>query len=189
MDNPDDVTVYRMGPGCDLGDVEQGKVYIGRVQGFANFGTFVQLNDRVKGLVHKSNIKTKHKERETILVKVRAIRENGNIDLEEVTYPVYTVELVERKSTAVRLAELGTKVGRTVRIEGEIAQIKQTSGPTIFTIVDESGTENAAAFIEVVGMNGIFSNMVGRLGFNSLTHLNRVHTGFRQYTGRVKTFR
>jgi RecJ-like exonuclease len=48
----------------------------------------------------------------------------------------------------VRLAELGTKVGRTVRIEGEIAQIKQTSGPTIFTIVDESGTENAAAFIE-----------------------------------------
>jgi RecJ-like exonuclease len=148
MDNPDDVTVYRMGPGCDLGDVEEGRVYIGRVQGFANFGTFVQLNDRVKGLVHKSNIKTSHKERETILVKVRNIRNNGNIDLEEVTYPVYTVEMVERKSTAVRLAELGTKVGRTVRIEGEIAQIKQTSGPTIFTIVDESGTENAAAFIE-----------------------------------------
>jgi RecJ-like exonuclease len=148
MDNPDDVTVYRMGQGCDLSTVEQGKVYIGRVQGFANFGTFVQLNDRVKGLVHKSNIKTQHKERETILVKVRNIRENGNIDLEEVTYPVYTVEMVERKSTAVRLAELGTKVGRTVKIEGEIAQIKQTSGPTIFTIVDESGTENAAAFIE-----------------------------------------
>lgn len=148
MDNPDDVTVYRMGPGCDLGDVEEGRVYIGRIQGFANFGTFVQLNDRVKGLVHKSNIKTSHKERETILVKVRNIRNNGNIDLEEVTYPVYTVEMVERKSTAVRLAELGTRVGRTVRIEGEIAQIKQTSGPTIFTIVDESGTENAAAFIE-----------------------------------------
>ena len=51
MQDPDDVTVYRMGPGCDLGDVEEGKVYIGRVQGFANFGTFIQLNDRVKGLV------------------------------------------------------------------------------------------------------------------------------------------
>jgi RecJ-like exonuclease len=148
MDNPDDVTVYRMGPGCDLGVVEQGKVYIGRVQGFANFGTFVQLNDQVKGLVHKSNIRTRHKERETILVRVKNIRDNGNIDLEEVIYPVYTVEVVERKSTAVRLADLGTRVGRTVRIEGEIAQIKQTSGPTIFTIVDESGTENAAAFIE-----------------------------------------
>lgn len=148
MDNPDDVTVYRMGTGCDLSDVEQGKVYIGRVQGFANFGTFVQLNDRVKGLVHKSNIKTQHKERETILVRVKNIRNNGNIDLEEVTYPVYTVEMVDRKSTSVRLSELSGKVGRTVKIEGEIAQIKQTSGPTIFTIVDESGTENAAAFVE-----------------------------------------
>ncbi|KUG15363.1 hypothetical protein ASZ90_014978 [hydrocarbon metagenome] len=148
MQDPDDVTVYRMGPGCDLGDVQEGRVYIGRVQGFANFGTFVQLNDRVKGLVHKSNIRTQHKERETILVKVRQIRSNGNIDLEEVTYPVYTVEVVEKTSTAVRLAELGTRVGRSVSIEGEIAQVKQTSGPTIFTIVDETGTENAAAFVE-----------------------------------------
>jgi len=143
-----DITVYRMGPGCDLGDVEVGKTYIGRVQGFANFGTFVQLNDRVKGLVHKSNVRTPHRERDSILVRVLNIRSNGNIDLEEVTIPVYTVEMVEKKSTAVRLAEIGGKVGKTVRIEGEIAQIKQTSGPTIFTIVDESGTENAAAFIE-----------------------------------------
>ncbi|MDD3091188.1 MAG: DHH family phosphoesterase [Methanoregulaceae archaeon] len=148
MQNDEDVTVYRMGPTCDLGDVEEGKTYIGRVQGFANFGTFVQLNDRVKGLVHKSNVRTNHKEKDTILVKVLNIRQNGNIDLEESTIPVYTVEMVEKKSTAVRLGELGTKVGRTVRIEGEIAQIKQTSGPTIFTIVDESGTENAAAFVE-----------------------------------------
>ena len=80
--------------------------------------------------------------------RVKTIRSNGNIDLEEVTFPVYTVEMVEKKSTSVRLAELGNKVGRTVSIEGEIAQIKQTSGPTIFTIVDESGTENAAAFVE-----------------------------------------
>jgi RecJ-like exonuclease len=56
--------------------------------------------------------------------------------------------MVEKKSTAVRLSDLGSRVGKVVRIEGEIAQIKQTSGPTIFTIVDESGTENAAAFVE-----------------------------------------
>lgn len=148
MTEESQVIVYRLSPGGDLGDVEEGRIYIGRVQGFANFGTFVQLNDRVKGLVHKSNVKTQRKERETILVRVLTIRPNGNIDLEEVTVPVYQVQTIERKSTAVRLAELGDKVGRTVRIEGEIAQVKQTSGPTIFTIVDESGTENAAAFVE-----------------------------------------
>jgi RecJ-like exonuclease len=143
-----DTVVYRLGPSCDLGDVEQGKIYIGKVQGFANFGAFVQLNDRVKGLVHKSNIRTKLVERENVLVKVLMIRPNGNIDLEEVIVPVYATEMVEKKSTAVRLSDLGSRVGKVVRIEGEIAQIKQTSGPTIFTIVDESGTENAAAFVE-----------------------------------------
>ncbi len=148
MENDTNTTVYRLGPSCDLNDVEQGKIYIGRVQGFANFGAFVQLNDRVKGLVHKSNIRTQLKERENVLVKVRMIRPNGNIDLEEVLIPVYTTEMVEKKSAAVRLSDLRSRIGRVVRIEGEIAQIKQTSGPTIFTLVDESGTENAAAFVE-----------------------------------------
>ncbi len=140
--------VYRLGSGCDLADVEAGNIYQGKVQGFATFGMFVQLNDRIKGLVHKSNVKAEHKERDSILVKVREIRPNGNIDLEEVQHQVYQVENVERKSTTVRIIDLPSKLGKTVAIEGEIAQIKQTSGPTIFTIVDETGTQNGAAFIE-----------------------------------------
>jgi archaea-specific RecJ-like exonuclease len=146
--NADDVLVYRLGTGCDLADIEEGNVYQGKVQGFATFGMFVQLNDRIKGLVHKSNIKAEHKERDSILVRVRQIRPNGNIDLEEIQIQVYQVQNIERKSTTVRIADLREKIGKTVAIEGEVAQVKQTSGPTIFTIVDESGTQNAAAFIE-----------------------------------------
>jgi len=142
------VLVYRLGTGCDLADVEAGNIYQGKVQGFATFGMFVQLNDRIKGLVHKSNVKAEHKERDSVLVRVREVRPNGNIDLEEVQYQVYQVENVERKSTTVRIIDLPSKLGKTVAIEGEIAQIKQTSGPTIFTIVDETGTQNGAAFIE-----------------------------------------
>ena len=144
----DDVMVYRLGSGCDLADIEEGNIYQGKVQGFANFGMFVQINDRIKGLVHKTNMKGEHKERDSILVRVRQVRPNGNIDLEEVIIQVYQVQNVERKSTTVRIADLSQKIGRTVAIEGEIAQIKQTSGPTIFTIVDETGTQNAAAFVE-----------------------------------------
>ncbi len=147
-DTSDDVLVYRLGAGCDLADIEEGNVYQGKVQGFANFGMFVQLNDRIKGLVHKSNMKAEHKERDSILVRVRQIRPNGNIDLEEVQIQVYQVQNIERKSTTVRIAELSGKIGKTVAIEGEVAQIKQTSGPTIFTVVDETGTQNAAAFVE-----------------------------------------
>ncbi len=148
MGDTKDTIVYRLGANCDLDEVEEGKSYLGRVQGFAPFGVFVQLNDRVKGLVHKSNVKMQHEERDPIIVHVLQIRSNGNIDLEEVTPTVYQTENVTKKTTSVLLADIGKKIGRTVLVEGEIAQIKQTSGPTIFTIVDESGTANGAAFIE-----------------------------------------
>lgn len=148
MIQEDDVIVYRLAAGCDLSDIEEGKIYQGKVQGFATFGMFVQLNDRIKGLVHKSNMKSEHKEKDSVLVRVRQVRPNGNIDLEEQQIQVYQVQNVQRSSTAVRIADLSNKVGRTVAIEGEVAQIKQTSGPTIFTIVDESGSQNVAAFVE-----------------------------------------
>ena len=109
---------------------------------------FVQLNDRIKGLVHKTSMKAEHKEKDAVLVRVRQIRPNGNIDLEEQLIQIYQVQQIERTSTTVRIADLRTKQGKTVAIEGEVAQIKQTSGPTIFTIVDESGTQNVAAFVE-----------------------------------------
>jgi len=144
----EDMIVYRLGANCDLEEVEEGKTYLGWVQGFAPFGVFVQLNDRIKGLVHKSNVKMQHSERDQIIVRVIQIRSNGNIDLEEVTPTVYQTQNVMKKTTSVRIADMGKRIGRTVLIEGEIAQVKQTSGPTIFTIVDESGTGNAAAFIE-----------------------------------------
>ncbi|NMA10637.1 MAG: S1 RNA-binding domain-containing protein, partial [Methanomicrobiales archaeon] len=148
MGDTEDTIVYRLGANCSLDEVEEGKMYLGRVQGFAPFGVFVQLNDRVKGLVHKSNVKVQHTERDPIIVHVLQIRSNGNIDLEEVTPTVYQTQNVTRTTATVLIADIGKKIGRTVLIEGEIAQIKQTSGPTIFTVVDASGTANAAAFVE-----------------------------------------
>jgi len=148
MTNSEDILVYRLGATCDLSDVKEGSIYQGKVQGFANFGMFVQLNDRIKGLVHKSNMKGEHKEKDAVLVRVRGIRPNGNIDLEEVNIQVYQVQNIERKSAIVRITDLKSRIGKTVAIEGEVAQIKQTSGPTIFTIVDDSGTQNVAAFVE-----------------------------------------
>ena len=146
--NDGEMTVYQLSSACDVGDVEEGKVYIVRVQGFADFGTFVYLNDRIKGLIHKSNVKTNHKEGETVFVRIREVRKNGNIDLEEIVPTRYQTETVTKKLSTIRLNDLPNKVGRHVTLEAEIAQIKQTSGPTIFTIIDETGSEDAAAFIE-----------------------------------------
>ena len=142
--------VYRLGPGCEVDDVVEGNIYIGKVQGFATFGTFVQLNDKTKGLLHKSNVKTEKKERDTILVLVNQIRPNGNIDLREVIMEEgsYETKLVSKKVVISKLSDLRNKLGRNITVEADVVQIKQTSGPTIFTVCDETGTEDAAAFTE-----------------------------------------
>ena len=147
MENSDNM-VYRLGSGCELSDIVIGNVYEAKVQGFAKFGTFVYLNSHIKGLIHISNVKTEHNEGDKLLVLVRNIRDNGNIDLEEVTIRDYEVSNVACKRTQTRLCDLRNKVGNNVSLDVEIAQIKQTSGPTIFTLIDETGKENAAAFIE-----------------------------------------
>ncbi|MBR6497748.1 MAG: S1 RNA-binding domain-containing protein [Methanomicrobium sp.] len=141
--------VYRLGQNCEIEDIEVGKTYEVKVQGFAKFGTFVYLNNRIKGLIHISNVKSDHKEGDTLYVYVKNIRDNGNIDLEEVRAPAdFEIKTVSRKAAPLRLCDLKNRVGRNVMLDVEVAQIKQTSGPTIFTLVDETGSENAAAFTE-----------------------------------------
>jgi len=142
--------VYRLGPGCEVDDIVEGNMYIGKVQGFATFGTFVQLNDKTKGLLHKSNVLTEKHERDSIIVLVNQVRPNGNIDLREIILDEgnYETQLVAKKITLTRLSDLTAKIGRNVTIEADVVQIKQTSGPTIFTICDDSGVEDAAAFTE-----------------------------------------
>ncbi|MDD3977242.1 MAG: S1 RNA-binding domain-containing protein [Methanomicrobium sp.] len=148
MDNSKNI-VYRLGSGCELDDIVVGNTYEVKVQGFAKFGTFVYLNNHVKGLIHISNVKSDHKEGETLYVHVNNIRDNGNIDLEEVVLKEgYEIKTVQCQKISIRLSDLKNKVGRNVNLQAEVAQIKQTSGPTIFTLVDETCSENAAAFIE-----------------------------------------
>ena len=64
------------------------------------------------------------------------------------TPSVFHTEVVVKKSAPVRLKDLRGSIGRVVRIHGEISQIKQTSGPTIFTLVDGDGIASGAAFVE-----------------------------------------
>jgi len=48
----------------------------------------------------------------------------------------------------VAVATLDDHVGETVRLEGEIVAVRQTSGPTVFELQDETGTVDCAAFVE-----------------------------------------
>jgi RecJ-like exonuclease len=48
----------------------------------------------------------------------------------------------------VTVDSLGDRVGETVRIEGEVVGARQTGGPTIFEVRDETAVVDCAAFVE-----------------------------------------
>ncbi|WP_049980793.1 OB-fold nucleic acid binding domain-containing protein [Halolamina rubra] len=54
------------------------------------------------------------------------------------------VESVTRRE----IGELSDRVGEAVRIEGEVVSARQTGGPTVFELRDETGVVDCAAFVE-----------------------------------------
>ncbi len=197
------------------------RYYRGTVDGFAEFGIFVDIGDHVTGLLHKSELDKRLESvdldsGDTVYVKVKSVRDNGNIDLgwsirqeksrfrgaliddpsadeerlpEEVTNddddssgavrqsaspsdsqsdtaesetaeaapeshsePDQTTEseteTEPREPLSTTVSELADQVGELVRLEGELTSARQTSGPTVFKLRDETGTVECAAFEE-----------------------------------------
>ena len=54
----------------------------------------------------------------------------------------------ERSPEHAEIETLRGRVGDVVRIEGEVVSVRQTSGPTVFELRDETGTVDCAAFVE-----------------------------------------
>jgi RecJ-like exonuclease len=228
-----------------------GRFYRGTVDGYAEFGVFVDIGDRVTGLLHRSELDQRLESLDwdagdTVFVQVKNIRDNGNIDLgwsirqserefrgtliddpdedhellkenvesdddddddapvrhsvgqvpdsddagdqrsagetgspadetdsstdETAEEPAETTDATTGGGAAVAqeqatdstdaddesgvelteadIASLGDLVGDDVRIEGEVVDIRQTSGPTVFEIRDETGAVDCAAFEE-----------------------------------------
>jgi RecJ-like exonuclease len=233
-------------------ELTPGRYYRGSVDGFAEFGVFVDIGDSVTGLLHKSELDQRldsldWDSGDTVFVQVKSVRDNGNIDLgwsirqdeaefrgtliddpdndgailkedessddqdssadsgvgepapresgsqtesdaqeakgnghategasestqesdesddasaeaepeeeaESELEPEPEPEQESGSSTpdAVQatVSELADSVGTLVRIEGEIVTARQTSGPTVFELRDETGTVDCAAFEE-----------------------------------------
>ncbi len=131
---------------CDTRELEVGKVYEGKVQGHANFGVFVDLNPQLRGLIHLSNISFLPEIGDKIFVEVKNIASNGNIELLPKSLKEFQLIEVEKQLPRRKTTELSKYLGKLIHLSGEVIQIKQTGGPTIFTISDEDGTVQCAAF-------------------------------------------
>jgi RecJ-like exonuclease len=213
--------------GDNPNQLTSGRYYRGTVDGFAEFGVFVNVGDRVTGLLHKSELDRRldsldWDQGDEVFVQVTGVRDNGNVDLgwsirqsergfrgkliddpergavvpdeadeadevdsddqqattdgagatgtqsadeaesaaetepatetdqqtaDQQTAGLETAE-TEADPSRVQIATLSDRVDDEVRIEGEVVGARQTSGPTIFEVRDESATVDCAAFVE-----------------------------------------
>jgi len=219
------------------------RFYEGTVDGYADFGVFIDLAPGVTGLLHRSELDRRLESLswepgDTVCVRVNNVRDNGNIDLgksirqterefrgklildgteeklpEELDddsseadetevdddfehsaadaqsaetdavddTPAETVAVSHGADTAAETAQavdgptetesasgtvtvtereaepsyddsniesLAEQVDEQVRLEGEVVSIRQTGGPTVFELRDETGVVDCAAFVE-----------------------------------------
>ncbi|MFP8951734.1 DHH family phosphoesterase [Natrialbaceae archaeon A-arb3/5] len=208
------------------------RYYRGTVDGYADFGVFIDIGDHVTGLLHRSELDQRIESLDwepgdEVFVQVLDVRDNGNIDLgwsirqREREFRGKLIETTDDEfrpeefgdaddsdsttdaesqerdaeqpspdgpsasesttstsssgSVATESASASTpasesedleedtaepalnrttidaideQVGSVVRLEGEITGVRQTSGPTVFELRDETGTVECAAFEE-----------------------------------------
>ena len=141
--------VYILQSNCDVEDLELGENYKGKISRVENYGVFVSLSKSLFGLLRMKN--PSYQKGDEIIVRIIEIKQRrGEVDLTHSTIEE-GYELVKLKKNIQR-TKIGdiTKntIGKNVSLVGELIQIQQTSGPTIFTVTDETDTTWAAAFDE-----------------------------------------
>lgn len=138
---------YLLKNSCGIEDIRLNRIYVGRVSAITDIGIFVNLNKRLRGLIHKRNLNNENlKEEDEVLVRVTNIRPTGEIDLVLENLDDYAVVEVSKSVPLVKIAELENYLSKIVEIRGKVTHVKLTGGPTVFTIIDETGGVNAVAF-------------------------------------------
>jgi len=140
-------TVYDLSPDCTLDDLEEGARYHGTVNGVMDYGVFVDVSDRVSGLVHSSNLIDEYEVGDELVVELTEILADGDVSFSEVQLSEYDTEAVGHGAD-VAAADIADATGETVHLDGQVVQIKQTGGPTIFQIRGERAIVPCAAFEE-----------------------------------------
>lgn len=146
--------VHKLDNSCDYNDLASGKLYIGVVDGIVeNLGAFVKLNDGIKGLLHEKNFDSGCSsllKGDEIIVQIKNINRSGRdvkLDLVPKRPAKYELVEVEKEFPLTSVDSMTARDnGKAVKFVGEVLQVKQTGGPTIFTISDETGQVPCAGF-------------------------------------------
>ena len=137
--------VYVLDPLCEMRDMDKDKLYKGKITRIERYGAFVTLNNNVWGLM-RGDVSEYHVGEEIIVFITSIKSRERKIDLAPAYVEKYNLKRMTKSIPRTLIDNLAEKMGKMVRIDGEVQQIQQTSGPTIFIVSDESGTTEIAAF-------------------------------------------
>ncbi len=141
--------VYSLQSNCDVEDLELGENYKGKISRVENYGVFVSLSKSLFGLLRMKN--PPYQKGDEIIVKIIEIKQRrGEVDLTHSSIKEgYELVKLKKNIPRTRIGDITKNtIGKNVSLVGELIQIQQTSGPTIFTVTDETDTTWAAAFDE-----------------------------------------
>ncbi|MFW5922301.1 MAG: DHH family phosphoesterase [Halodesulfurarchaeum sp.] len=138
--------VYDLEPACTLSDLAEGELYRGTVNGVVDYGVFVDVSESVSGLIHESSLEGTYEVGDEVLVRLAEIKAGGDVAFEPVEPENY--ELEERRPDYDRsvVSTLAESNGDGIHLEGSVVQIKQTRGPTVFQVRDETGIVPCTAY-------------------------------------------
>lgn len=142
----DEEIVYELHPACTVDDLDPQGSYLATVNGVVEYGVFVDLSEEISGLVHESALDVEYAVGDQLVVTLDQIRENGDIAFSptKIDPESVTIETVAHSYEITPTTDLET--GESAHLEGEVVQIKQTGGPTIFQIRDGNGVVPCTAF-------------------------------------------
>ncbi|PSP77715.1 RecJ like exonuclease [Halobacteriales archaeon QS_1_68_20] len=135
--------VHDLAPDCTIDDVDEDEPYLATVNGVVDYGVFVDLSEHVSGLVHESNLAGEYAVGDELVVELEDVREDGDLSFAQVDVDDYSVDAVDHEYDFAAAADLPDALGETVHLAGEVVQIRQTGGPTVFNVQCVADDANA----------------------------------------------
>jgi RecJ-like exonuclease len=142
----DESVVHELQTACTVEDIDSDQAYLATVNGVVEYGVFVDLSENVSGLVHESALETDYSVGDQLVVTLDQIRDNGDIAFSPTDIDPDSATIDQVKHSYEISATTDLETGESAHLEGEVVQIKQTGGPTIFQLRDGNGVVPSTAF-------------------------------------------
>lgn len=138
--------IYQLIPPVSTQTVEFNKVYFAKVVKVSDFGFFVQLAPTVEGLVREKQFKGKGGDK--LFVKLKHIK-GGKLEFRRVKKLELPNLIIKRihDQTPLQKIRADREVGSYISVQARVENQRQIPrGPKVFTLLDETGLIEAAAF-------------------------------------------